>query len=434
MTAGEVVVGPARGARLAAGLLIMFALNVAFPVMLHRTHALGASLLIAVPAWLTVLWWCRRDAAWLAPPVVMGVTALLLAPGIYFAPKTSDDVWRYVWDGRVQLAGLDPYRFVPLDPALSFLRDPLLFPSDGVTLINRPQVPTIYPPAAQLLFAIVAAATPWEAGALGIKVTMAAAVVVTAGLLARFRSDRPGVALIYGSSPLIMLEAANGGHLDAVVALLICVVVMLGVREHWWQAGLILGLAAAIKLVPLLLLPAFLLRGRWRASVTALGVLAASYVPHVLAVGALVAGFLPGYLHEEGYDGRTRFALLGFLPAELRAPIALAIACAAAVVVLVRSPSAPLPVSCVWLYGLAFCLSTTIYAWYALPLVVLAIMARRPEWLAVWAASYVAFLFDRNLLAQGIGYGAALMTVLTVTAIRARARVEVRLVEASPAA
>jgi hypothetical protein len=148
----------------------------------------------------------------------------------------------------------------------------------------------------------------------------------------------------------------------------------------------------------------------------------------------LVAGFLPEYLHEEGYDGRTRFALLGFLPAELRAPIALAIACAAAVVVLVRSPSAPLPVSCVWLYGLGFCLSTTIYAWYALPLVVLAIMARRPEWLAVWAASYVAFRFDRNLLAQGIGYGAALMTVLTVTAIRARARVDVRLVEASPAA
>ena len=78
-----------------------------------------------------------------------------------------------------------------------------------------------------------------------------------------------------------------------------------------------------IKLVPLLLLPVFLRRGRWRTSLTAVGLVTASYLPHLVAVGVLVLGFLPGYWREEGYDGARRFALLSWLPEHWRMPVAL---------------------------------------------------------------------------------------------------------------
>ena len=60
----------------------------------------------------------------------------------------------------MQLAGIDPYRYVPLDPALDRLRDVFLFPPGERTMINRPTVPTIYPPGAQLWFTIVGLLTP----------------------------------------------------------------------------------------------------------------------------------------------------------------------------------------------------------------------------------------------------------------------------------
>ena len=66
-------------------------------------------------------------------------------------PRTSDDAYRYVWDGRVQAAGINPYRYAPADPALAELRDDAIFPK-----INRAEYAvTIYPPVAQMFFFLV---------------------------------------------------------------------------------------------------------------------------------------------------------------------------------------------------------------------------------------------------------------------------------------
>ena len=83
-------------------------------------------------------------------------------------PILSSDMYRYVWDGRVQLAGINPYRYVPAaDPELAFLRDAAVYPH-----INRAEYAhTVYPPAAQAIFALAAIATP---GVFGMKAMMAA--------------------------------------------------------------------------------------------------------------------------------------------------------------------------------------------------------------------------------------------------------------------
>src|SRR6185437_3846766 len=86
-------------------------------------------------------------ALWL----IFGVAILLRAYVLLFDPLLSSDVYRYVWDGRVQAAGINPYRYFPADEALAFLRDGAIFP-----YINRAATAvTIYPPVAQFFFLVV---------------------------------------------------------------------------------------------------------------------------------------------------------------------------------------------------------------------------------------------------------------------------------------
>ena len=120
----------------------------------------GWHLLAAAIVFGALAWWVRRDLRTVSLPALLVITVAVQATGLLVFPLTSDDIYRYVWDGRVQLAGIDPYRFVPLDPALTFLRDAQLFPPGGPPAINRPGVHTIYPPGAQALFTAVAFLLP----------------------------------------------------------------------------------------------------------------------------------------------------------------------------------------------------------------------------------------------------------------------------------
>ncbi len=381
---------------------------------------LGRFLLVSSVIFVAVALACRRDVRRIPLVMIVIITAAVQLPGLFSYPLTSDDAYRYVWDGRVQLAGIDPYRYVPLDPALAGLRDPQLFPPDEPPVINRPGVPTLYPPIAQLWFAFWALVTPWAWDSLGVQVGAALAVVATTVVVARFLRERRGWALLYGACPAVAVEAANGAHVDALAALCVAGLGWAAVRRRHWLAGLFLGLAAGIKLVPLLLVPVFLRRGRWRTSVAGGALLLAGYLPHLLAVGTLVFGFLPGYWREEGYDGARRFALLIMLPEPARTPVALLLAVGLAVLALWRSGREPVLVTCCWLYGAAFLIATPIYPWYALAYVVIVIMAGRLEWLALWPAMYVAFIYDHEIVVQAAAYGLALVAIVVVGVLRRR--------------
>jgi uncharacterized membrane protein len=107
---------------------------------------------------------------------------------------------------------------------------------------------------------------------------------------------------LWGWSPIVALEAGNAAHVDVLAALLIAAAVITATRRPK-LAGILLGAAASVKLLPLLLLPAF---GK-RQSIVAAGTFIASYLPHLVAAGTLVLGFLPGYLTQEGFaDGSSR--------------------------------------------------------------------------------------------------------------------------------
>ena len=207
-----------------------------------------------------------------------------------FAPSLSDDVYRYVWDGRVQLAGLNPYRYAPADHRL----DGVAYADRG--RINHPRLRTVYPPLAELGFAAVAAA---HGGVLAIKMLLGLADLLTAGAvwwLADAGRRRSAVAL-YLLCPAVILQTWEAAHLEVAAVLLVVLAAGLLRRGRDGWAGVALGLAGALKLTPLALVVPALVGGRARPTRLLAGLLPAllvPYLPYLLWGGAF------GSLTESG--------------------------------------------------------------------------------------------------------------------------------------
>ena len=346
--------------------------------------------------------------------MVLGIQiAAVTAP-----PRQSDDLYRYVWDGRVQAAGIDPYAYAPAAAQLDSLRDSFLWHAgadhclpgsfirshaaldevSGCTLINRPSVPTIYPPVAEAYFLAVHYEPAGDSSTTPIQVTTALVAVLTTVLLL-FGLGRLGrdvrMAALWSWCPTVALEAGNSAHVDVVAvgiaAAALLVLATARSRLSTFFGGVLLGLAIATKVTPALVVPA-VLRRRWMTVV-----LAASsaffvvYVPHLLAVGSKVIGFLPGYLQQEGYENGTRFGIIGLvLTGKLALAMAALILAAAAFAVLQFSdPDRPWQ-GAVFMTAAALAVTTPRYQWYALLLVMLVALDGRPEWLAFAAGAYYA--------------------------------------------
>jgi len=247
----------------------------------------------------------RGRAVFLLVIVVAFGARLALVP---HAPDLSGDVNRYVWDGRVQAAGINPYRYAPDDPRLSALRDPVVHPN-----INHIDDPTIYPPVAQGVFAGLhqLGLDTVTRVKLAFSVLDVVSILLIAILLARI--GRPPVwSLLYGWHPLGVMEVGRSGHVDAVaVLLLLAALVAVAGRRRDGIGGALLAAGALVKPSVAAILPAAAGRGRrvWRLP-AAFGVTAAlAYLPY-LGVGSGVLGYLPGYLDEEGFADGRRYYLL----------------------------------------------------------------------------------------------------------------------------
>ncbi len=203
----------------------------------------------------------------------------------------SSDPYRYLWDGRVQRSGINPYRHVPADEVLRPLRDPEIHPK-----INRPNRPTVYPPGAEAAFALVAAIAPDSM--LGWRLFVLACEVATGALLIRLlgrMSVPPSAVLVYAWAPLAVLEGVQAGHVDFVMLPLL--LLALGWRQtgRLPRAGIALGLAALVKLYPAVLLLAWWRRGDWKCPAACGAVMLAAYGLYLPGVGPGVVGFLPRY-------------------------------------------------------------------------------------------------------------------------------------------
>ncbi|MFL6230524.1 MAG: glycosyltransferase 87 family protein [Pyrinomonadaceae bacterium] len=237
--------------------------------------------------------------------LVVVFAALFRLALLFDAPRLSDDIYRYVWDGRVQAAGVNPYRYVPADPALASLRDAAIYEH----INRRDYAPTIYPPVAQMIFF---AATRVSEAVVWMKCVMVAfeavALWAISMLLASFNLPRQRV-LVAAWHPLAVWEIAGGGHLDAILICFVCLALLARRRGGDTLTGVWLACAALTKFFPIVLAPALYRRWGWRMPAAFLATCAVAYLPYIW-VGARVFGFLSGYADEEGLQSGTRFYLL----------------------------------------------------------------------------------------------------------------------------
>lgn len=434
-------------------------------------------------AFALAVWSVLRVRGRAAVGLVLAGAVVLQVVAVAFPPRSTDDFYRYVWDGRVQASGTDPYRYAPVDPALESLRDPWLFPPecrDAVppcTRMNHPTDPTIYPPVAQFAFLglhVVTRPLGDDGGGPRPLQLLAAALALATTLvlmrvLRRVRGGDQRQAALWAWCPTVVLEAGNNAHIDVLAALLLVVALGAAAAGRFASAGLAIGAAIATKLLPVLALPALLAslprdgsaaawrrwaRGAAPLLLACLAVLVAGYAPHVLAVGGRALGFLPAYLDEEGYQGGGRFALLRLvLPGEVAVVVGVLLIGAVAVWTARPAPPAAAPATppgvdhalrddhaigddhairarplpwrpAVVLVGFTFALAAVPYPWYALLLVALVALDGRWEWLAVAAAAYPVYFIralDLPLTAtQQVSYGTAAALVVLVVAGRAK--------------
>ncbi len=267
----------------------------------------------AVAGWSVILY-ALAILIVLSQPVDRYTFAIILAFAIAFrlvtlfpSPYLSSDIYRYAWDGVVQHAHISPYRYVPGDPALQFLREPH---RDLFEHINRRDYAhTIYPPFAQFLFYVIAFINPTMT-------CMKTAMILFEGLtlfallkLSRELGIRREQCLLYAWCPLLIWEIGSSGHVDSAAMAFIALALLARYRRQPVLTGLFLGLAVMTKMYPLVLLPALFRRGDYKMPATLAIVIAAGYACYS-SVGMKVFGFLGGYVHEEGIDTGTHFFLL----------------------------------------------------------------------------------------------------------------------------
>jgi hypothetical protein len=414
-------------------------------------------------------WLAFAAAAWLVRGIPKRAAALLILGGCLLGgiaaasgpSRQSDDLYRYVWDGQVQAAGIDPYAYVPAAAQLAPLRtDSFLWPNQhtdwcvapgtkdpdgpgnlvpGCTLINRPSVHTIYPPVAEAYYYAVDQLSP--SGSRYKPIQLAAvllALATAAALMLGLRSlgRDPRTAALWAWCPVVLFESGNGAHVDVLAAFLsVCALVVLardrGVPGRGRAArivgGVLLGLAIGAKLTPALAAPAALRRRTLTAGVAAAATFALTYLPHVLAVGGKVIGYIPGYLNEQGYDSGRGFLVLSmFLPQSLCAAAAVLITAAAAIAVyFLGDPSRPWRGAMV-MTGLGLFLTTPGYGWYSVLLCAFVALDGSVEWLAIALTGFVTQVGNgaalSSVAAQRTGYVVAAVVVVSGWALRERRR------------
>jgi hypothetical protein len=351
--------------------------------------------------WAGAAFTVARRAGLASLPLILVIAALLRLGALAAPVYLSDDIYRYIWDGRVQAAGINPYRYIPTDPDLEPLRDEAVFPN-----INRNNyASTIYPPVAQMLFFI---ATRFGETVPAVKLVLVAveAIGIAAMLFVLRAAGAPRQnILFYAWHPLPVWEIAGAGHLDAGVVAFVALALAAAVAGRRAWSGAALGAATLVKFLPLALLPALWRpaksnRGDWRWISAFAAAVAAAYLPY-LGVGTRVLGFLPAYLDEENLASGSGFWILDAVNRAVAVPVTGYLAIVGAILAglavgALRRPADPLA-SLPWAAALgtaATLFASPHYAWYFVWLV--ALLSLGPWWPAFWPTLTAVLLYSEQ--------------------------------------
>ena len=311
----------------------------------------------------------------------LGLAAVWHIAFLRLPAGADDDIHRYVWDGRLQRLGYNPYLIVPSDPAVRDLH------TLETRTLNNSDLPTLYPPGAELFFRAVTAIHE-STFAMKIAFVLCDLAIVFVLLDLLHHSGRGAhLVLAYAWNPLLAIEVAGSGHIDIVGALLLVISVATLARRWRMIAAVTLGLAIAVKFLPIVLLPLYWKRIRIRDAALALGIVGILYVPF-LNHGRIPTGSLGTYVTSFRFNAPVFVMLHQVVPAQLLAGLAVLVGLAMAIYLSGGSPELPLHVFA-WPMATALFCAPVIFPWYLLWLLPF-LMSASTLVISVWTVSIIA--------------------------------------------
>lgn len=292
----------------------------------------------------------------------------------------DDDIHRYVWDGRLQRLGYNPYLVIPSDPAARHLHTP------ETRNLNNPDLPSPYPPGAQLFFRAVTAV---HESTFALKVAFVICdFLIAVVLLGLLRNSRHGAHLVlaYAWNPLLAIEVAGSGHIDIVGALFLTISAAALLRRWRATAAVTLGLAIAVKFLPVVLVPLYWKRVRVRDTVLAATVVACLCVPF-LDHGHISTGSLGTYLQAFRFNGPVFAALDRVVSPQLLAAFAVLVGFATASWIR-RAGTALTPDAFAWPMAISLLCAPVVFPWYLLWLLPF-LTSTSTWWMIIWTVSIV---------------------------------------------
>jgi alpha-1,6-mannosyltransferase len=310
----------------------------------------------------------------------------------------NDDIHRYVWDGRLQRLGYNPYLVVPSDPAVKGLH------TAETRDLNNPDLPSPYPAGAQLFFRAV---TAIQESTFAMKVAF---VVCEFGIvfvlfdLLRCTGQGANLVLAFAWNPLLAIEVAGSGHIDIVGALLLVVSVAALVRRWRATAAVALGLAIAVKFLPVVLVPLYWKRIRIRDAALAAAMVALLYVPF-LNHGHIPIGSIGTYVKTFRFNGPVFAALNQVAPPLLLAELAVLAGLATATWQRMRHASPEWsPEVFAWPMAAALLCAPAVFPWYLLWLLPF-LTSASTLLIIVWTVSVIPTYVQWHLRALGRPWG-----------------------------
>lgn len=201
---------------------------------------------------------------------------------INIEPIGSDDYYRYIWDGKVQTNGINPYKYSPNDSTLSHINSSLL-----PEKVSYPNIKTIYFPVSQWLFTLSYQLT--GENAIGLKIFYLLFEIITLislyFLLKKFSIEIKYI-LIYAALPLITFQFFIDAHIDIAGAALMLLSITLYFYERKLLSYILLGLSVSVKppgflLVPFYFQNEFLLKNKLKSLLVPVLVLALTFLPYI---------------------------------------------------------------------------------------------------------------------------------------------------------
>lgn len=359
-----------------------------------------ASLTVAGIAYLLAIRELFATSAFPRHVVVIGL--VLAAVGhvefLRLPAGADDDIHRYVWDGRLQRLGYNPYLVIPSDPAVKGLH------TAETRDLNNPDLPSPYPAGAQLFFRGV---TAIRESTFAFKVAFVACeIVIVFVLLDLLRCTRQPAQLVlaFAWNPLLAIEVAASGHIDIVGALLLLVSAAALVRRWRTTAAVAFGLAVAVKLLPLVLLPIYWKRVRIRDAALAAAVVGLLYLPF-LNHGRIPIGSLGTYVQTFRFNGPVFAALDHVAPAQWLAGMAVLAGFATAV--WLRRSAGPewSADQFAWPMAASLLCAPAVFPWYLLALLPF-LTSASTLLIIVWTVSIIPTYVQWHLRALGHPWGA----------------------------